>query len=170
MDQDINNIANNLWEYLRSRNSLALKIGREEFRKSIIMNFQRQGSTIPWAKKKRPDGRAILTGKSGRLQRELNVFIENDETITASSSLPYSKIQNEGGTINMPARKLRFRKLKKNEVTGKRRTVFASSKHKRISKEKVSKPYTITIPARPYLVIAEQDYPRILNSIANQFK
>jgi hypothetical protein len=64
----------------------------------------------------------------------------------------------------MPGRKIRFRENKSG------RTVFAKNAHKRITKESLAKPYTINIPPRPYLLIPEEDYSKLLDAAVAALK
>lgn len=71
----------------------------------------------------------------------------------------YARIHQEGGTINMPARTVRTGKNRSG------RTVFVKSSRKRGVKETQGKSYIIKIPARPYLVVPEEDFGRMLNAL-----
>lgn len=73
----------------------------------------------------------------------------------------------------MPARAIRFREKKYktgSKGAGRKRTVFASKQHKRITKETMTKAYTITMPTRPYLVIPPEDYSSIINNVIQACK
>jgi len=165
---NLNQITARLDSVLEKVRQTALKTIEIEGKKSIQLNFIEQGRP-KWLQKKKKDGRAILTGKTGRLQSQINV-VRNDATNTISigSNLPYSKIQQEGGTISMPARTMARRKLKNG------RSVFASKKRNTGKSKSVdvsfSKAYTITIPARPYLVIPSTDYSRITSAVESSVK
>jgi len=70
----------------------------------------------------------------------------------------YAAIQNFGGTINMPARKMTIRLRTKKNKSGKTVTRFASKKHKKSTvSETTSKPYKIVIPPSPFMVLQEED-------------
>jgi len=136
-----------------------LKVLQIEAKKSINLNFASQGRPVKWRKKAKPDGRAILTGRTGRLQRTINVEIDyGNNSIKMGSNLPYAKIHQEGGVINMPARKMRLRTKRSGQ------SVFASKRHK-ATRETTARAYKITIPARPFLTIPAVDLPRIVNSL-----
>lgn len=137
-----------------------LKILELEAKKSINLNF-RTGGHGRWDAKSRPDGRAILTGRTGRLQRTVSVF-RNDKalSIILGSNLPYSQIHNEGGVIQRKAGTIKLRKTKK----GNR---FASYKHKRAVRTVSRRAYSIRIPKREFLVIFPEDIPRINKALAN---
>lgn len=77
----------------------------------IHENFEKQGfqgeTFEPWAKRKDPkdQSRPILIGKgSGLLMRSPFTSYTDDEIAIITSSLPYSRIHNEGGDIAHPAR------------------------------------------------------------------
>lgn len=136
-----------------------LKAIEIESKKSIQLNFIRQGRP-KWKEKFIPDGRAILTGKSGRLQSQINaVIVDSMNKVSIGSNLPYSKIQHEGGKI---------------EVTKKMRSFFwAKFKETGDVKYKIlatKKGNTITIPARPFLKIPQEDFARMLRSISEVAK
>ena len=132
----------------------ALKVLENEGKKSIQLNFSQQGRP-KWAGKFMNDGRAILTGKTARLQSQINV-VRNDtaSTVQIGSALPYSRIQQEGGTIPITAKMRKFFWAKFKE-TGNVKWKYLALK----------KGGTINIPARPYLKIPESDFGRIKNSV-----
>lgn len=147
----------------------ALKALAVEAEKSIKMNFE-AGGRPKWQPRKRitkkQRGRKLLV-ISGNLS---NVTAEVDEPNSRIVIKPnplaaaYARIHQEGGVINMPARELKFRKKRSGQ------TVFAGRKHKKITKVVQAKPYQITIPARPYLVIPTQDFERIKSAVARAIK
>jgi len=133
--------------------------------KSIRRNFEQEGRPKwdPSKKKRRDTGLKTLTdsGNMSKIQAQTNQTNGGVEIVLlpGPASAAYARIQHEGGTINMPARQLRFRKDKSGN------TRFAKNTHKRVTKETMSKPYSVTIPARPYLIIPEEDYPGILEAV-----
>ncbi|MCX6161990.1 MAG: phage virion morphogenesis protein [Ignavibacteriae bacterium] len=80
----------------------------------------------------------------------------------------YSAIHQTGGVINMPGRTVRTRKVTAGKNKG--RSVFASARNKRGVKETAGKAYKIKIPARPYLVIPPEDFPRIMSVVEGKIK
>jgi phage gpG-like protein len=77
----------------------------------INENFEKQGfqgeTFQPWAKRKdkKDQTRPLLVGKgSGLLKRSPRVSYSDAEKVIISSSLPYSKIHNEGGEIEHAVR------------------------------------------------------------------
>ncbi len=146
----------------------ALLVLKEEAVRSVRRNFE-AGGRPQWIRSKK---KGKLKGTktlivSGTLmnvstqsnEAELSVTVSTDPRASA-----YAKIQNEGGTINMPARQMKLRKKK--YKNGSTRTVFASTKHKKITMETTSKPTTIKIPARPFLVIPQEDIDRMRQKIS----
>lgn len=163
-------IENNLNQIFKEIKGRALKALTVEAEKSIKMNFESGGRPEKWQPRKRVSkrqkGRKLLV-ISGNLS---NVTAEVDEANSRVVLKPnplaraYARIHQEGGTINMPARELKFRKKR----TG--QSVFTSRIHKKATKTVQTKPYKITIPARPYLVIPPQDFERIKSAVAKSMK
>lgn len=148
--------------YIQTR---AKKILCIEAEKSVQKNFD-VGGRPKWAprkhisKKQRGTNILVIRGALRNvraLETETGIVLVTDPRARA-----YSQIHNEGGVINMPGRALKLRKKKYGETT---RTVFASSKHKRIYKVVDVKPYKIEMPKREFLVIPPEDYPGIINAI-----
>ena len=164
---DIDKISENIRKVIGAVKAGTLKVLAVEAERSIRHNFD-EGGRPKWLPRKRISKRQKGTNIlviSGAMKNVI-AEAEGDKVTVRVNPLAreYAAVQNYGGTINMPARNLKFRKNK----TGK--TVFASSRHKRITKEVTSKPYQIKIPARPFMVIPEQDFQRILNAIKSQIK
>lgn len=126
-------------------------------------NFAEQGRSPKWLDKKRPDGRAILTGKTGRLQRTINTIIDfASKLIKQSSNLPYSKIQQEGGVIIQKPRQQGFRRKKG-------RSVFSSVNDRRTTKIVIAKIRRIRITARPYMKLLKEDFIQFVNNLKRIF-
>lgn len=158
--ESIQNNFQNLSEDLRKKILNVLSI---EADKSIKSNFAEQGRPAKWIPKRRSDGRSILTGRTGRLQRTINVQVDyNNNRIKIGSNLIYAKVHQEGAIINMPARTLKFRKSPK---TGKLQFTKGKS-----SKTIQTRAYRISIPSRPFLAIPESDFQRIQNSLKGILK
>jgi len=160
---------------LKNANSIVAEIKRKALKTlaieadiSVQKNFDAHGRP-PWTPRKR----------ISKKQRKTNILVISGHMRLISATVDeaggrvilranplaraYSAIQHFGGTINMPARNLKFRKVTAGRNKG--RTVFAGGRHSRISKEVTSKPYTITIPPRPWMTVPASDYGRILSSI-----
>lgn len=155
-------IENNLKKVITDIQSKALKVIEIEGEKSIQKNFEASGRPSPWKQRKRLNAKQkktkilVITGalKNVRAVTEGNKVIFYPDPRARA----YARIHQEGGTINMPSRKVAMRKTK----SGKK--VFAGSRHKK-TEIKTTKPYTVTIPARPYLLIPESDFDRIRNAV-----
>lgn len=133
----------------------ALKVIEIEGKKSVQMNFIEQGRP-KWAKKFIDDGRAILTGKTARLQSQINVVRDDGKSsVSIGSNLPYSRIQQEGGSITITPKMRKYFWAKFKETSNPKWKALA-----------LTKKDSITIPARKYLNIPETDYSRIENSVA----
>lgn len=144
----------------------ALKIVAIEGGRSIRKNFD-DGGRPKWIARKRiskkQKGTNILV-ISGRM-KNVSETVEADRVVFKSNPLAraYAAIQHFGGTISMPARKIRMRKVKSGRMQ------FAKGSHKRTT-EHQGKAYTIKIPARPWLTIPQVDIPRIFNAIKSAIK
>ena len=146
----------------------ALDILEIEAPKIIKRNFAQGGRPEPWKPsnklKKHPGSKTLIV--TGNLSNVLTTKdgAESSVKITTNPlARAYARIQQDGGTINMPARTMRFRT--KRYKDGASRTVFASSRHKKVV-EKISKPYKINIPARPYMVIPPDELKRVIDLIS----
>lgn len=144
-----------------------VKVLAVEWRRSVTRNFE-VGGRPAWTPRKRISKRqkgTKLLVISGAMKNVSTIPDFSNYSVTLRSdprAKAYSRIHNEGGEINMPPRKLNFRKNK----SGK--TVFASSSHKKIIKSSTGKAYVIKIPKREYTNIPESDFPRIVTSIKQQ--
>jgi phage gpG-like protein len=137
--------------------------------KIIKKNFTEGGRPVKWKPRKtitkKQKGTNLMV-VSGNLSNVMAVKNESDFSVTLitnPSARAYARIHQEGGTINHPAKPLKFRRKKyKSGIT---RTVFASSKHKKIIKETMSKAYVQKIEARPYMVIPQEELNRVIKLI-----
>lgn len=150
----------------------ALKALEIEATRSIQKNFEVGGRPkwIPSKKKGKLKGTNTLR-VSGALSQ---ISAVRDDTagvvtlITNPASRAYARIHQEGGIINHPGGTHARRKKKDGK------SVFASKRRDTGKAIKVdvsfSKPYQIKIPARPYLVIPEEDFPGIIRSVESRIK
>lgn len=168
-EQEVRQFIDKSYKAFRQR---ALTIVEIEAQRSIKKNFEVGGrpSWIPSKKKGRysKSGNRFIFRSGGMSQRTLvmsgalsspSAVRDDDEgsvtLITNPLTRAYARIHQEGGTIHHPSRPVRFRvKTYKDKSS---RTVFASAKHKKISKVTMTKSYTVTMPARPYMVIPDED-------------
>lgn len=146
----------------------ALKVLAVEGEKSIAMNFEAGGRPTPWVPRKRiskkQEGRNLLVIRGALKNVRAKILSDKVQLVTDVRARAYAKIQNEGGVINMPAREYRFRSVK---IAGTKKTAtrFAAGHHRRIIKTTRGKAYQINIPARPFMLVPEQDFGRILNQL-----
>ncbi len=138
----------------------ALNIIAVEAGKAIRKNFEQGGRPDSWKpsiKKGKLKGTKTLVVTGNLSNVGINIDKDKSQVIITTNPLSraYARVQQEGGSIDMPARVQKFRK--KNYKNGSSRTVFASSKHARITAVKTFKPYKINIPARPYMIIPQAD-------------
>lgn len=161
------NILASLNKYAVIAKSVILKVSAVEWERSVRMNFEASGRPEKWAPRKHTNkkqkGRKILV-ISGALKNYRAIVRENEVVMAADPrARAYSKIHNEGGVINVPERKRKFRKNK----AGK--SVFASKKHKN-TEEKTIRAHTITIPQRMHTNIPKSDLPRWINTFKQFLK
>ncbi len=167
VDEVINRI-NKEVEKIKKQSLAILKI---EAVKSVKRNFEEGGRPKwePSVKRGKLKGTKTLV-VTGTLS---NVTAKTDTArgvVTLQSnpgSRAYAKIQHEGGTINMPARTAKRRKVTAGKNKGK--SVFASSRHKKTT-ESQTKPYSIKIPARPFMTVPSEDWEIIINKISTVIK
>lgn len=147
----------------------ALNVLEIEGPKIIKRNFASGGRPVKWkprksvSKKQKGTKLMVVSGNLSNVSAVKNEADSSVTLITNQLARAYARIHQEGGIINQPARVLRFR-IKKYK-SGLKRTVFASSKHKKIIKETLSKSYQIKMPARPYLVIPPDELNRVIKLI-----
>lgn len=126
----------------------AAKTGLDHF----LASFRNQGFTDaslqPWSpvKDKKRRGQSILT-KTGRLRRGLRYSVDGLE-IQYTNSVPYAKIHNEGGEIDMPERKqiIHFKK-----AGDKKGHVFSRKKSARFAQKVKVGAYVIKMPKRMFM-------------------
>jgi len=159
-----------LQEAVEKVKAKALAILEVEAVKSIKKNFRHGGRPEKWKPVKKKPKKYKLTKtlvNTGNLSNVSSVKNEADYSVTLISNpltRAYARVHQEGAVINHPGRQLKFRK-KKSRKTGEVRTVFASSKNKRISKVVKGKPYVVKIPARPFMIVPEEDLRKIVRII-----
>ncbi|MCL2872905.1 MAG: phage virion morphogenesis protein [Betaproteobacteria bacterium] len=91
-----------------------------------------------------------------------------------STNKPYARIQNDGGTISFAPRSgtVRLRTDRKGNLLrqdGSNLARFAKGSHKRVSERRWtnSTGWSVTIPARPFMVLQESDWVQIRGAISN---
>ena len=164
-EQEVRQFLNNAYDNFRRR---ALTIIEIEAQKSIKKNFEVGGRPTPWkpskkSKKNRGTKTLVVTGALSSPSAVRNDDEGSVTLITNPLTRAYARIHQEGGTIYHSARLLRFRKKTYKDKSS--RIVFAGAKHKRIVKTVTSKPYVVTMPARPYMVIPQEDINHMIKLI-----
>ena len=161
--QELENKLNALFKQITSKVANTLET---EAVKSVKKNFEVGGRPVKWnpsvkSKKNAGTKTLVISGAMSEITSELGSTNSGIEITLrpGTNARAYSRIQHEGGTINRKPRLLRFKSHKSG------RTVFAKNSHKRITKQTMSKPYSITIPPRPYLLIPPEDFPGIISRI-----
>lgn len=171
MSVDLSGLENYLNDAVKHDAETAVRVGTLEADKAVKENFEKQGAGTPggaWQKKKKPDGRNTLTGKSGALMNSAGAVEDMPNlSINLVSNTPYDEIHNTGGTIHMPARTMKF---KEKEITLKNGTTkkvsrFAKNSRKRGVESKDIEAYDITIPKREFLVLNTEQIERMENNI-----
>jgi len=169
---DIDIIISNIDKYKKLAKDKLLKVLQIEADKSVKMNFIDQGRPGKWRAKLFADGRNILTGKTGALLlRTTSKILASESKVVVGNTLPYGKIQNEGGKINVTSkmRKFFWAKMYENGTSGTsatgRKTFIPNEKGLKWRNMALSKKGFIEIPERRYLIIPEGDFPRIQNNM-----
>jgi phage gpG-like protein len=95
-----------------------------------------------------------------------------EDRVEIGSNLVYAAIHNFGGTIHRTVKagnvrlQSRHGKLLKGKTGG---AIFSGSEHQHtlhpIRDHKIGKPYTITIPARPFMVVQDEDLTEIIRAV-----
>ena len=162
-------IENKIKEYIRVKSEATLDVLMEQGRRSVSQNFREGGRPEKWKPSqklnKRPGAKTLI--ESGNLRTiSLSKDVSTLQVMFGLNPLAraYGQIQNEGGTINMPARRYKFR------LNNANRSLFAKSSAKRFNRETQGRAYTINIPARRFMIIPESDFPRILNAVRGVFR
>jgi phage gpG-like protein len=172
MDNGLTQIFARIKEVTESVRRQALAVIETEAVKSVQKNFEVGGrpAWAPSTKRGKAKGTKtlVVSGDLSEVSAVADFAASTVTLITSPKARAYARIQNEGGTINMPARTVRTRTVTAGKNKG--RSVFAKNSHKRGVKETQSKPYRIVIPARPYMVIPPEDITKIINTIKSNIK
>lgn len=133
----------------------------------------------PWAKLKprtaakringKPRGYENILRVSGRLQQSIFEAVENADLILVGSNVAYAAAQHEGATIEVAEREQTIYQhydAKRDFFDPK----FRKPSRSNFARDVHVKAHTITIPARPYIGIDEQDRKEIAEIIAEHYR
>lgn len=147
-------------------------------RSSIDQNFISEGrfgdglfggGTQKWKKSKRAIKQGGQTlSDTGRLASSIQVVVSQQGSrlnIQAGSNLVYAAIHNFGGEIRIPSHSRLY--VQKRYTRGPKKGKF--KKGTTFGKGYTVKSYTIRMPARPYLVLQDEDVLQILKLISEKF-
>ena len=145
----------------------ALKVLQIEALKSVNKNFDEGGRPRWEPSKKIGTKRAAKHGNKtlidkGNLKRVRSI-IEGNAVILSTDPLAkaYAKVQQEGATW-----KVKSRERKRNS----RSKRFVRSDRSRGAESVSVKAHTITIPARPYMIVPPEDFARIMKAVSLAIK
>lgn len=165
----LSELAKQLEAYESKYKKVILNVAAIEWERTVQKNFEAGGRPEKWQPRKRVSkkqkGTNILVIRGALKNYRATINESSGEIILTADprARAYARIHDQGGEINIPARTVRHRQ--KRYKDGRRRTVFASSKHTKITNETQTKSYTIVIPKRMHTNIPQEDFPRIMNAI-----
>ncbi|HCB2353220.1 TPA: phage virion morphogenesis protein [Escherichia coli] len=137
---------------------------------AVEENFAQQGRPewMGWSPayaRKRAGGKILQ--KSGRLASSITQFSTNDEAVVGTN-VKYARIHQEGGEIRIAARSQRaYYRQHKNGSVGNR---FVKKSRSNFSQWNTIGAYTITMPARPFLHLTEDDVDRMETTAENYLR
>lgn len=144
----------------------------EAMHASVIENFRAQGRP-PWAplapstlRKRRQSGQAArILVMTARLRNSITSAYGRDYA-AVGTNVVYGPIQHFGGTVNRAARSVLSLRLRTDTKGGLMRNarggaIFAGRKDRARAQRATVGAHTITIPARPFLVIPPTDMPKL---------
>ena len=138
-------------------------------RNSIRRNFEAGGRPTPW----KPSLRAKKTGdktliESKQLFNSFTIDAKQDRVEVGTNKI-YAAIQHFGGDINHPARErtMFFKKYKRGERKG--LTRFSKEGKAGYGMKVHGRAYTIHIPARPFMMVQEEDWPKMTQALGKFF-
>lgn len=163
----LQNIISNLNKVTGEVKKRAMAVLEVEAVKSVKKNFEQGGRPDRWIPtKKRGKAKGtktlVISGTMSDITAEADMSKGTVTLITNPGARAYAKIQHEGGTINMPSRLVKHRKVTKGKNRGK--SVFTSGSGKKTT-ETHTKPYQIVIPARPFMLIPPEDFSKIIERV-----
>lgn len=139
----------------------------EIIRASIDRNFASEGRPEKWQKSKRAEHEGGLTlTDTGILRRSFTVSAYPDRA-EVGTNVKYAAIHQFGGDIQHPARErtIFMRQYKKGKYGGK--TLFAKQSKASFGMKVMGGAYTIHMPARPFLMIQDEDWEKMERMLEN---
>lgn len=141
-----------------SSNSNAFEAIAKHVAQSVRDNFEQSGRPRRWMRLKYGSHKPLV--KSGALMNSVTYrFTENSATIEAGAGLPYASIQNFGGITHPTVTKKMLGYLFGVVFKGKKRKGKSTGLT-------IGSKMTIRIPARPFMVLQDEDIKYIKERIA----
>lgn len=131
----------------------AMKVSAQIIRDSAIKNFA-AGGRPPWLKSKKKKGKTLI--KTTRLMKSIHPA-SGPNWAAAGTNTVYAAIHQFGGTIQRKPRQqvVHFKTFKRGKNKGK--TLFSKEKKATHGMKLNISGYKMVIPARPFLLLAEQE-------------
>lgn len=139
----------------------------QDMRDAVLENFEQEGRPSPWKKSRRA---AKQGGKTLQDQRHLMKSITPDssaDTARVGTNVKYAAIHHFGGPIRFKGREriLNFKQVRRGKMTHSRPGTgdrFAKAGKAHYSMEVSGKAYSVTMPARPYMLLMDDDLAKIV--------
>lgn len=139
----------------------------EDMLDAVLENFAKEGRPNPWKKSKRgkkDSGKTLQD--TARLMKSITARSDSKSAMVGTN-VKYAAIHHFGGKIRHPARDrvMHFRQVQRGKMThGKPGTGdrFAKASKAHYAMKVSGKAYTINMPARPYLLLADSDTLKIV--------
>lgn len=134
---------------------------------AVLENFEREGRPSPWKKSRRA---AKQGGKTLQHTRRLMKSITREYDASharVGTNLDYAAIQHFGGVIRFKGREriMNFKQVRRGKITFGRPGTgdhFAKAGKANYSMKVSGKAYSVTMPARPYMLLLDEDLARVI--------
>lgn len=134
---------------------------------AVLENFEHEGRPSPWKKSKRA---AKQGGKTLQHTRRLMKSITREYDASRArigTNLDYAAIHHFGGVIRFKGRDrvMNFKQVRRGKMTFSRPGTgdrFAKASKSHYSMKVSGKPYSVDMPARPYMLLLENDLVKIV--------
>ena len=137
-----------------------------DMRDAVLENFEREGRPSPWKKSKRA---AKQGGKTLQHTRRLmKMEVKSDASGAAvGTNVKYAAIHHFGGPIRFRGREriMNFKQVRRGKMTFSRPGQgdrFAKAGKAHYSMKVSGKAYSVDMPARPYMLLQEDDLAKIV--------